>query len=125
MSSFKGDDLFGSVPHRFEVGRQGSRVVSYAAASGDPTVGGSFVSGDLELRITVRGRLVATSEPALWSLRDAITDEAASAAGPGTLADGRGRTWTGVRLLSFTPDGPVDRGRVFSVGYTAEFGTSD
>lgn len=125
MSSFKGDDLFGSGPHRFEVGREGSRVVSYAAASGDPTVAGSFVSGDLELRITVRGRLVATSESGLWARRDAITDEAASTAVAGTLADGRGRNWTGMRLLSFTPEGPVDRGRVFSVGYAAEFGRTD
>jgi hypothetical protein len=125
MSSFKGEDLFGSGPHRFEVGREGSRVVSYAAVSGDPTVGGSFVSGDLELRVTVRGRLVAISESALWALRDAVTDEAASTAVAGTLADGRGRTWTGIRLLSFTPDGPVDRGRALSMGFAAEFGRTD
>jgi hypothetical protein len=122
MSSFKGVDLFGSGPHRFEVGRQGRRVVTYAAVAGDPTAPGSFSAGDQELRVTVRGRLAAATGPALWTLRDAIAAEAASTSGAGTLADGLGRTWTNVKLLSFTPDGPTDRGREFSVGYTAEFG---
>jgi hypothetical protein len=125
MSSFKGNDLFGSGPHRFQVGRQGRRVISYAAAAGDPTVPGSFVSGDHELRITVRGRLVANSDAALWTLRDAISAEAASTATAGTLADGRGRSWTDVKLLTFTPDAPTDRGRTHSVAYTAEFGQPD
>jgi len=65
-SSFKGVDLFGSGPHVFEVGRQGRRVVSISAVSGDPSAPGSFESGDYELRVTVRGRLVASSESALW-----------------------------------------------------------
>lgn len=121
MSSFKGLDLFGSGPHRFTVGRQGSRLVSYAAASGDPTLPGVFVSGDLDLRVTVAGRLVATSEPALWALRDAIAAQAAAGAGPGLLADGRGRSWPDLKLASFTPAGPVERGRVFSLAYEAEF----
>ena len=122
MSSFKGDDLFGSGPHRFTVGRQGRRVVDYAAVSGDPSMPGSFTSGDLELRVTVRGRLTASSETALWAQRDGIVAQAASTSGPGPLADGNGRTWTGMKLLAFRPDGPTERGRVFSLGYTAEFG---
>lgn len=122
MSSFRGLDLFGSGPHRFEVGRMGRRVVSYAAVAGDPTVPGSFTAGDQELRVTVRGRLVASSESALWALRDAAAAEAASGAPAGTLDDGRGRSWAGVKMLSFATDGPTDRGRAFSVGYTAEFG---
>ncbi|MCC5824021.1 MAG: hypothetical protein LAT64_13125 [Phycisphaerales bacterium] len=125
MSSFKGVNLFGSGPHRFTVGREGRRVVTYAALTGDPSVPGSFASGDHELRVTVTGRLTAASEAALWSQRDAITAQAASASGPGTLADGKGRTWTDMKLLTFTPAGPIDRGRVLSLAYTAEFGPTD
>lgn len=125
MSSFKGLDLFGSGPHRFTVGREGRRVVTYAAVTGDPSVPGSFVSGDHELRITITGRLSASTEAALWTLRDAITAQAASTATAGTLADGQGRTWANLKLLTFTPTGPIDRGRRLTLPYTAEFGRTD
>lgn len=121
MSTFKGEDLFGSGPHRFEVGRQGRRVVSLAAASGDPSVPGTFTSGDHELRVTVRGRLIGDDEDDLWDQRDAIAAHAASGSGAGTLADGNGRTWAGLKLISFEA-GATERGRVVSAGYTAEFG---
>lgn len=122
MSSFKGNNLFGSGPHTFEEGRRGRRTVSYASVAGDPTLDGSFTAGDLERRVTVVGRLVATTASALWALRDAIATEAASTGTAGTLDDGHGRTWGGMKLLGFEVDGPTDRGRVFSVGYAAEFG---
>lgn len=125
MSSFKGINLFGSGPHRFTVGRQGRRVVTYAALTGDPSVPGSFASGDHELRITVTGRLTGANEAALWSQRDAIAAQAASTSGAGALADGKGRTWTDIKLLTFTPAGPTDRGRTLSLAYTAEFGRTD
>lgn len=124
MSSFKGVDLFGSGPHAFVVGEQGRRVISNAAVAGNPAADGSATYGDRELRITVTGRLVAGSESALWSLRDAIVSRAASTETKGTLTDGNGRTWSDVYLFGFTPSGDVDRGRVFSLGYTAEFGVS-
>jgi hypothetical protein len=125
MSSFKGLNLFASGPHRFQVGREGRRVISYAAVTGDPSTPGSFVSGDHELRITVTGRLVASTEPALWALRDAITAQAASTATAGTLDDGRSRTWPDMKLLTFTPESPTDRGRRVTLPYTAEFGRPD
>lgn len=124
MSSFKGDDLFGSGPHRFSVGEQGRRVISNAAIAGSAAADGSATYGDRELRIAVAGRLVASSESALWSLRDAIVSEAASTESEGTLTDGNGRSWDDVYLFGFTPDGDIDRGRVFSLGYSAEFGFS-
>ncbi len=125
MSSFKGINLFGSGPHRFRVGREGRRVITYAALTGDPSIPGSFVSGDHELRVTVTGRLAASTESALWTLRDAITAQAASTATAGTLADGNARTWTDMKLLSFTPESPTDRGRRYTLAYTAEFGRPD
>ncbi len=124
MSSFKGDDLFGSGPHRFAVGEQGRRVVSNAAVAGSPAADGSSTYGDRELRITVTGRLVAGSEASLWALRDAIVSGSVSTEGSGTLEDGNGRSWEDVHLFGFTPDGDIDRGRVYSLGYTAEFGFS-
>ena len=110
-SSFKGSDLFGSGPHVFEVGRQGRRIVSLAALSGDPSVQGTIESGDYELRVTVKGRLVAGSESALWTLRDAITAESGFEVTGGNLVDHHGRAWNGVKLFWVEWDGPVDRGR--------------
>lgn len=121
MSSFNGDDLFGSGPHRFAVGREGRRVVPFAAIS-DPSAPGSFTAGDLELRVTVTGRLTADTEPDLWTLRDDITARAASTTDAATLIDDHGREWTGVKMLTFTPGQTTDRGRAFSLAYTAEFG---
>lgn len=121
-SSFKGSDLFGSGPHVFEVGRQGRRIVSLAALSGDPSVQGTIESGDYELRVTVKGRLVAGSESALWTLRDAIAAESGFEVSGGNLVDHHGRAWNGVKLFWVEWDGPVDRGRTWSIGYEALFG---
>lgn len=123
-SSYKGIDLFGSGPHVFAVGRQGRRVVSLSAVSGDPSVPGSFESGDDEVRVSVRGRLVAGSESALWTLRDAIATQAAFQVGAGELIDQHGHSWAGVKLLRVEWLGAVDRGRVLSIGYEALFGVT-
>lgn len=123
-SSFKALDLFGSGPHVFEVGRQGRRVVPLSAVSGDPSVPGSFESGDHELRVTVKGRLTASSESALWALRDAIAAQAAFEVSGGNLIDQHGRTWSDVKLLQVEWLGGVDRGRVLSIGYEALFGVT-
>lgn len=123
-SAFKGLDLFGSGPHVFEVGRQGRRVVSLSALSGDPSVPGTIESGDDELRVSVRGRLVSGTEAGLWQLRDALAAQAVSGVAGGDLIDHHGRVWAGVKLLRVEWDSPVDRGRVRSVGYTALFGVT-
>lgn len=121
-SSFKGTDYFGSGPHRFTVGRQGRRVVSLSAVSGDVSVPGRIESGDWDLRVEVRGRLVATSEAALWTLRDALTAQGAFGVAPGTLRDPHGRSWDDMYLLYVEWGGPVSRGRTVSTGYAAYFG---
>lgn len=121
-SSFKGVDYFGSGPHRFVVGKQGRRVVSLSTVAGDPSVPGSFESGDRELRVEVRGRLVSASEPGLWALRDALTLQAAFEVTGGTLIDHHGHEWEDVTLFTVEWAGPVARGRVWSVGYVALFG---
>lgn len=121
-SSFKGVDYFGSGPHRFVVGKQGRRVVSLSTVAGDPTLSGSFEVGDRELRVEVRGRLVAQSEAGLWALRDALTLQAAFEVTGGTLVDHHGHEWEDVVLLTVEWAGAATRGRVWSVGYSAVFG---
>ena len=124
-STFKGLDLFGSGPHVFEVGRQGRRVVSLSVVAGDASVPGTFESGDYELRVTVKGKLVASSDADLWLLRDAIAAEAAFQVPGGDLIDQHGRIWSGVKLFWVEWSGAVDRGRELSIGYEALFGVTN
>ncbi len=121
-SSYKGQNLFGSGAHRFVLGRLGRRVISEAAIVQDPAEPGSSEWGDLELRIEVRGRLVASSDSALWSLRDAIWAQADSAVDSGTRIDEHSHSWSDVKLITYEESGVTRRGRKVSVAYTAVFG---
>lgn len=122
-SSFKGLDLFGSGAHRFVMSRQGLYTAPLSAVGGNPAQPGSAWFGDLEREVHVIGRLVAAGEATLWSLRDAIVAQADSTSTPvpGTLVDSHGRTWASMSLYRYEETGPVDRGRVWSVGYIARF----
>ncbi len=122
-SSFKGEDLFGSGPHRFAMAGQGMRAISLAAVAEDVTAEGSAWFGDLELEVHVRGRLVAASESALWDLRDAVSAETDTdnTPVPGTLIDPHGREWASMSMYRYEEAGGVDRGRVWSVGYLCRF----
>jgi hypothetical protein len=118
-SSFKTQDIFGSGPHRFQVGRRGSFVLSDAQiASPGPN---TYPVGVQELDITVRGRLVATSEAGLWSVRDAVVAMLINPPTAGTLVDHTGRSWADVSFIRYEEAEVRDRGRVWSVGYTATF----
>ncbi len=122
MSSFKGMDLFGSGPHRFVNRRRGRRVVSVASVSGDPSIPGTFESGNWETWVEVHGRLVASTDAALWALRDAILAEAAFGVSEGTLVDEHGHSWTDMTCLTYEETGATKRGREVSVGYVVVFG---
>lgn len=118
-SSFKSKDLFGSGPHRFAMGKRGQLVVSsFALGAGDA---GSVWLGLIETDITVRGRLQATSEAALWTLRDAVVAELVDPPVAGTLVDLNGRSWSTMSFVSYVEGDRTDRGRVRSVAYTAIF----
>lgn len=121
-SSYKGVDYFGSGPHRFEMGERARRLVALSTLSGDVTDAGTLEFGNREVRVYVKGRLVAGSETALWALRDAITAQAVAGVVSGTLEDQYGREWESMKLLSYEEDGPTARGREVSIGYVAEFG---
>ncbi|MDX2118740.1 MAG: hypothetical protein SFY96_11205 [Planctomycetota bacterium] len=118
-SSFKSKNLFGSGPHEFAIAKQGQVVVSNLTLGGtDPS---STPIGPREIDITVSGRLVAASESALWTLRDALTAELLTPPTAGTLADGRGRSWSGMSFIAYEESGSSRVGRVWSVGYVATF----
>lgn len=121
-SSFKGQNLFGSGGHRFVNRRMGRRVVSYSSVLGDPATPGTFESGDWEIWVEVRGRLVANTESALWDLREDILAEAKFEVVSGTLEDEHGHEWDGMKFLTYEETGPAQRGRDVSVGYVAIFG---
>jgi len=121
-SSFKGQDLFGSGGHRFVNRRLGRRVISFAAVLNDPVTPGTFESGDWEVWVEVRGRLVANSDSSLWTLRGAILAEAKFNVASGTLIDEHGHQWADMKFLTYEETGPAQRGRDVSVGYVAVFG---
>jgi hypothetical protein len=119
MSSFKSLNLFGSGPHRFRFARQGYLVTLDLFNGGSGA--GSTSQGPLELDIFVRGRLIASSEAALWTLRDAIRAQIVASPVAGTLVDSAGRSWTGMTLTNYVEHDRRDWNRVFSIGYEVQF----
>ncbi|MBS0188988.1 MAG: hypothetical protein JSS51_13050 [Planctomycetes bacterium] len=119
MSSFKSLNLFGSGPHRFALEAQGQLVVPKLRLGYQ--VSGSAWLGLEELTVRVTGRLIAPSESALWSLRDAITAQLLHPPTPGILIDNSGRSYTQMSFIDFEEADRVDRNRVCSMGYSARF----
>lgn len=117
-STFKSLSLFAG-PHRFAVARQGQLIISDLALGGfGPN---TYPLGLVELEVVVTGRLVASSEAGLWTLRDALTAQLLDPPSPGTLVDAHGRTWEGMSFHSYTEGDRTDRGRVRSIAYEARF----
>lgn len=118
-SSFKGKDLFGSGPHRFAQGRQGQVMLSWISLG--TTQPGTVAIGLTELDVLVTGRLVAASESAMWTLRDAIVAELEESPTEGTLIDLHGHQWDEMTFIDFREGDRTDRGRVVSLAYGAVF----
>jgi len=118
-SSFKGKDLFGTGPHRFGQGRQGQMMLSWISLG--TTQPGTVAIGLTELDVVVTGRLMASSEAGLWVLRDAIVAEFEEVPTTGTLIDLHGHQWLGMSFIDYREGDKVDRGRVWSLEYTATF----
>ena len=118
-SSFKGIDLFGSGPHRFGELAQGELIVQNTRLN--PLQAGSTSVGPLEVVVEVTGRLVASTESGLWTLRDVITGLLSHPPAMGSLTDLNGRVWANMSFTRFEPHDRTDRGRMKSIGYRAVF----
>ena len=125
MSTFRGTNFFGSGPHRVVQGSREQTVIPLWVlfSLGYDDSSGSESQGDDDVIVRVRGRLVGTTEALLWSKRDALVQEVKRGvpAKKGTLVDNHGRSWADLVLVSYAESGEIDRGRVWSVGYTATF----
>ena len=118
MSSFKGNDLFGSGPHRFSDPNEGQQMVLRLALG--QSLAGSISLGDQEIVVIVKGRLVDDSDAkidlALDTIRAELDDFTA-----GTLEDNHGRQWATMKFARFEPAERRDRGRLVSLAYVARF----
>lgn len=117
MSSYAGEDLFGSGPHRFHVGGLELRHVLHETPGGR---GVGLSSQGLQGRaVGQSGELVADDPGQMQQLINAIE---AKVDGRGhTLVDEHGRSWGGVVMVKFRP-GPLVRvgGRV-RVSYRVDY----
>jgi hypothetical protein len=117
MSSFKGQNLFGSGPHRFAVGGLTERH----EATEQPGADGATVTplGRGARRIEQTGTLAADDPARLACQFEAI--EAAMDGMAGELVDDVGRVHAGVLLVSFEPQ-PMRRvGRRWAGDYTVTY----
>ena len=119
MSSFNDINLFGSGPHRFSQAPVGEYILTNARV--DPFQSGSQPIGPLDLTIIVRGRLIAETDDDLWALQDAIAALLTHPPAVGSLKPNATRSWDGMSFVGFAPADRTDRGRTFSIAYTATF----
>lgn len=118
-SSFLGEPIFDSGPHRFRRLPLGLQVVPVMALDGVSP--GSVALGNLELIIEVRGRLIGASDADLDTLTDAIASMLTYPPTRGELIDHHGRTYENISFVRFEPADRTDRGRTVSLAYTARF----
>lgn len=107
MSLFGGQDLFGSGPHRFEVGGLELRHTTHAPVGSAESRGVSVQSFGVSARpITQTGELIADDPQRLSELVHAIES---MLDGQGReLIDERGQAWPDTVMTAFTP-GPTRR----------------
>lgn len=120
-STYNGQGIFNSGPHRFVEGPRGVQLLSNARLN--VTLPGSAAIGALEPTVVVRGRLVASSESALTALVNAVKAQLTSPPTRATLVDHHGRTYSNMDFVEFTAGDRVDRGRQVSLAYEAVFVT--
>lgn len=118
MSSINGLTLFNSGPHRFVVRRLGS--LWFPPFALDAFQSGVDVTGPIQLHIVQTGRLIAASEADLVAQLSAIK-AAGEGQATGTLIDDAGQSWSNMTFLTFRAGDAVDRGRVISLAYTADY----
>jgi hypothetical protein len=83
---------------------------------------GSVAVGPLELAVTITGRMQATNADKLESNLNLTREAIVSPPVPSVLADEQTeRTWDDMSFVRFELTGPVEVGRVASVGFRARF----
>ena len=117
MSSFDGEDLFGSGPHGFEVGGLSLRHVLKEVPGGQ----GVQLSGlgRQGRSIIQRGALVADDVTAMQVLIDAVEVKLDGLAH--VLVDDLGRSWGDTVMLSFDPKPMVRVGGRVRVSYSIQY----
>ena len=118
-STIAGQALFNSGPHRFAL-RPVGRLWLPPLVIDELQESTQVIATPIELAIIQTGRLVAATESALWALVDTIKGHADSAL-RGALIDHSGREWDNMTLLRFRPADRLDRGRVISLAYQADY----
>lgn len=117
MSSYDGQDLFGSGPHACSVAHRPGRVQVVDA----PGVGGARLVhlGRGVKTLELAGRLTAADRTELLSRCSAI--EAVMDGRAATLIESDGTPHDHMVLTTFEPADRIDRGRVHSLAYRATF----
>jgi len=118
MSSIDGQVLFDSGPHRFVVRSVGT--LYFPPLSLDFLQTTTELIGPIELAIRQTGRLISATESGLWAQVDAIKT-AGEGRVNGVLIDNAGQSWSDMTFLRFRADDRVDRGRVISLAYQADY----
>ncbi len=113
MSSYDGEDLFGSGPHRFAPLRMPLRLLEATA----PGVDGArlTVMGRAATRLRQTGRLVAQDSAGVVALRDAIRGKCDGRAAD--LVDAQGCTHASMVIERFEVASEIDLGRLASLTY--------
>jgi hypothetical protein len=118
MSAIAGQTLFNSGPHRFILRKVGSLWFPPFALDAFQT--SVDVAGPIELHIVQSGRLIASTDADLVAQINAIKS-AGEGQLTGALVDNAGQVWTNMTFLTFRPADAIDRGRVISLAYTADY----
>lgn len=116
--SFAGFSWFDSGPHRVVLSSVGREFLF--PGQGDNFLGTIDVRGIREPLVLQRGRLVASTDSALWSQVDTIRIQS-ELPRFGNLVEPSGRVWPSLTMLRFRLADRVDRGRVVSVGYEVTY----
>ncbi len=117
MSSYAGQDLFGSGPHRFQFGAWQRRLQprGFAGINGEQVLD----LGIRSRRIFQAGRLQADTPQNLKGLLDAINSR--SDASEHTLVDNHGLSFSRVILERFETTTPMQQGRGLYCDYEVEY----
>lgn len=117
MSSYKGNTLFASGPHRFTIGGIAQRTAERSLPGADGVRLSAM--GKTGRTITQRGTLIADDIDALDAQSMAI--EASLDGEPGELIDDLSRRWADVVMLEFAPERTRRVGARLAVDYTIRY----